>query len=123
MGRSRQQLGQLGEDTAVKILEARGYAIVDRNWRCPAGEVDIVARCNSVWVFLEVRTRRGSAFGTPEESLTQAKLDRMLSVAEHYLASHDLHDVDYRLDLIAIEVDHADNIVRLDILENVIEGR
>ena len=123
MGRRRQQLGQLGEETAVGALEARGYVTVDRNWRCEAGEVDIVARCGSTWVFVEVRTRRGSTFGTPEESLTQAKQARMVTVAEHYLAHRNLGEVDYRLDLVAVEVDKAGELVRVDILENVIEGR
>ena len=123
MGSSRQELGLLGEDTAVKALKARGHVIVDRNWRCPAGEVDIVARNDSTWLFVEVRTRTGSAFGTPEESLTRDKQDRMVSVAEHYLADHNLGDVDYQLDLVAVEVDHAGDIVRVDLLENVIEGR
>ena len=70
---------------------------------------------------MEVRTRRGDAFGSPEESLTPAKQARMVAVAEHYLSEHELHDVDWRLDLVAVEVDYAGNLVRLEVLESVVE--
>jgi putative endonuclease len=119
--RNRQQLGRWGEDAAAAELERRGYAIATRNWRCPAGEVDIVARRGSIWVFVEVRARRGDAFGSPEESLTAAKQARMVAVAEHYLAEHELDEVDWRLDLVALELDHAGHLIRLEVLENVVE--
>ncbi|MBN1177734.1 MAG: YraN family protein [Anaerolineae bacterium] len=119
MSHSRVGLGRRGEELAVTALTRRGYDVVARNWRCQAGEVDIVARTEGTWVFIEVRTRRGPAFGTPEESLTPAKLARMATVAESYLAEHDLHDVDWRLDLVAVVLDDAGRLDRLDVLENV----
>jgi putative endonuclease len=120
MSRSRVELGRRGEELAARELVRRGYEIVDRNWHCPAGEVDIVARHMGAWVFVEVRTRRGAVFGTPEESVTDAKQARMIAVAEHYLIEHDLVDVDWRLDLAAVVLDQGGRLTRLDVLENAV---
>jgi len=122
MGDARVRLGRRGEELAAAELVRRGYEVVERNWRCRAGEVDIVARHGPVWVFVEVRTRRGDAFGTPEESLTGPKQARMVDVALCYLAERDLGEVDWRLDLVAVEMDRAGRLVRMDVLENAVEG-
>ena len=121
MARGRIGLGRRGEELAAQALTRQGYQIVARNWRCEAGEVDIVARKDGVWHFVEVRTRRGTDFGTPEESLTPPKQVRMVAVAEHYLAAHGLEDVDWRLDLVAVEMDRAGRLVRVEMIENVVE--
>lgn len=122
MANRRIELGRRGEELAVRELTGRGYDVIERNWHCQVGEVDIVARQGEAWVFVEVRTRRGDAFGTPEESLTAAKQTRMVRVAQHYLIEHGLGDVDWRLDLVAVEVDHAGRPARLDVLENIVTG-
>lgn len=122
MGRARLSLGRRGEEIAARELVRRGYRVVSRNWRCEAGEVDLVARKDGVWHFIEVRTRRGREFGTPEESLTRAKQARMVAVAECYLAEHGLEDVDYRLDLVAVEMDRSGRLLRAEVLENVVWG-
>lgn len=122
MGRSRVGLGRRGEEIAARALARRGYRIVARNWHCPAGEVDIVAQDGQVWAFVEVRTRRGTRFGTPEESITAAKQTRMVDVALSYLAEYEIGDVDWRLDLVAVELDRAGRLVRVEVLENVVEG-
>jgi putative endonuclease len=116
---TRVKLGRRGEELAVAELTRRGYEIVTRNWRCPAGEVDVVARRGEVWYFVEVRTRRGREFGTPEESLTQAKQQRMIDVALTYLGEHDLHDVDWRISLVAVEMDRSGRPQRLEIYESI----
>ncbi len=116
MGRSRVGLGRRGEELAAQELWRRGYEIVSRNWRCPAGEVDIVARRGSVWTFVEVRTRRGEGFGTPEESVTGEKQARMRIVAEQYLAEHNLLEADAELLLVAVEMDRAGHLRRVEVL-------
>jgi putative endonuclease len=73
-----------------------------------------------VWVFVEVRTRRGEEFGSPEESLTAVKRARMVAVAEHYMVGHGVGEVDWRLDVVAVELDRAGRLVRLDVLENAV---
>ena len=122
MSRSRVGLGRRGEEIAAQRLTSRGYRIVARNWRCAAGEVDIVAQHGLVWAFVEVRTRRGTRFGTPEESITPAKQARMIDVALCYLAEHEIDKVDWRLDLVAVELDRAGRLVRVEVLENAVEG-
>lgn len=122
MSPARLRLGRQGEDLAVAELARRGYQIIERNWRCEAGEVDIVAREGSAWVFVEVRTRRSTRFGSPEESVTHAKQARMIVVAEHYLAEHELAEVDWRLDLVAVVVGRRGQPVRVSVLQNAVQG-
>ncbi len=119
MSDARVKLGRQGEELAVRELIRCGYEVVVRNWHCQAGEVDVVARRNEAWYFFEVRTRRGREFGTPEESLTPAKQQRMIDVALTYLGEHDLYDVDWRVGLVAVEMDQAGRLLRLEVYENI----
>ncbi|MBU0702470.1 MAG: YraN family protein [Chloroflexi bacterium] len=116
---ARVKLGRRGEGLAAHELTRRGYEIAARNWRCPAGEVDIVARRDEAWYFFEVRARRGRGFGAPEESVTPAKLQRMIDVALTYLGEHDLNDVDWRVGLAAVELDRAGRLLRLEIYDSI----
>jgi putative endonuclease len=121
MGKARVGLGRRGEALAADELARRGFEIVERNWHCHIGEVDIVARRDEVWTLFEVRTRRGRTFGTPEESLTRAKMERMIDVARMYLAEHgvNVHDVDWRIGLVAVEMDEAGYLVRMNVYETL----
>ncbi len=121
MSDGRVRLGRRGEALAVAELTRRGYQVVERNWYCQVGEVDVVARRDEVWYFFEVRTRRGRNFGTPEESITEAKQQRMIEVALTYLGEHDLnpYDVDWRVGLVAVEMDRAGRLLRLELYENI----
>jgi putative endonuclease len=100
---TRRKLGQWGEEQAARYLEAQGCQVVAANWRCTAGEVDLVVRDGDRLAFVEVRTRRGRAFGTPEESITPTKLARMAAVAESYVYEEGWAG-DWRLDVVAIRV-------------------
>ena len=71
-------LGDWGEDATEKFLERQGYQIVDRKYKCRWGEIDLVVRDGEELVFIEVRTRRGKLFGTPQESITEAEAGRMI---------------------------------------------
>jgi putative endonuclease len=96
--------------------------VVARNWRCQAGEVDIVGRRGDTWTFFEVRTRRGRDFGTPEESVTSGKQQRMADVALTYLSEHDLlelNDVDWRLGLVAVEMRRAGQLLRIEVYDSI----
>lgn len=82
---ARQRLGDALERRAADLLSAGGLAISERNWRCPAGELDLVARDGPVLVFVEVRARSGSTWGGARASITPAKQARLLRCAQHYL--------------------------------------
>ena len=99
---TRQKLGQWGEDRAADHLVARTCTVLARNWRCPAGEVDLIVLDGGCLAFVEVRTRRGDAYGTAEESITAAKLARMAAVAECYVYE-EAWAGDWRLDVVAIQ--------------------
>jgi putative endonuclease len=98
----RQSLGKRGEDLACAELEKRGYVIVDRRFRTRSGELDIVARDGVVLVFVEVRARTGCRFGTPFESVTWKKRQRLSRMAATYLSVKRLPVVPCRFDVVSI---------------------
>ncbi len=114
-------MGRRGETLTARELTRQSYEVVCRNWRCQIGEVDIVALRDGRWTFFEVRTRRGRGFGTPEESLTPTKVERMVDVARTYLAEHDrnVHDIDWCIGLVAVEMDQAGRLLRIDVYETI----
>ncbi len=118
----RRQLGRWGESLAARRLQATGHRIIERNYRCPAGEMDLVATIGDQWVFLEVKTRRGDAYGLPEDAITPAKAARLLTIAESYLQARGLVDVDWRVDLFAIELDAGGRLLRTEQIENAVTG-
>ena len=98
----RQSLGKRGEELACAELEKRGYVIVDRRFRTRCGELDIVARDGGVLVFIEVKARSGSNFGTPFESITWKKRQRLSQMAASYLFVRRLAGVACRFDVVAV---------------------
>ena len=81
-------LGQEGEKLAVQYLKRLGYRIICRNYRCPLGEIDIIARHGGVLVFVEVKSRSSQTFGSPGMAVTLAKQRKLSQVAWHYLQDH-----------------------------------
>ena len=119
---ARKRLGNVGEEIAARELTRRGYTVRERNWRCPEGELDLVAEQGETLVFVEVRTRRGDRFGTPEESITLAKRAHLIAAAQAYLLAHSLQDHDWRIDVVAVEMSAQGQLQRVDVIENAIEG-
>ena len=117
----RRGLGRRGEELAARHLTAKGYEIVARNWHCKAGELDLVAKDGDSLAFVEVRTRRGRTMGSPEESITPAKQTRLIALAEAYVQAHDWPG-DWRIDVVAIEMDRRGRLLRTDHYENAITG-
>lgn len=101
----RKQTGQQGETLAVTYLTKKGYTVLDRNWRCAGGELDIVAEDVATLVFIEVRTRRGQRFGRAEESITPAKQTRLIELAHAYLQEKSPLHSSWRIDVIAVQLD------------------
>jgi len=119
-GDYKQRLGRLGENIAASYLRQQGYTILVRNWHCPVGEIDIVAREGESLVFVEVRTRRGDRFGTPEESITPTKQSRLVELAQTYLQEAGLEDVAWRIDVLAIQMGQRGKVRRLNLIRNAI---
>ena len=121
MADNRKQLGAFGEQVAKNHLEKHGYEIVQCNYRCPIGEIDIVARDGDYLVFVEVRTKKDRKFGTPEESITLAKKTKLVELAETYLQEHQDSPELWRIDVVAVEVTGVDRISRIELVKNAID--
>ena len=114
----RKQTGRRGEEIAALHLTGRGYKIIQRNWRCPTGEMDLVTEDGDTLVFVEVRTRTGPRFGTAEESITPAKQARLIDLAYAYLQEMPAPPQAWRIDVVAIrlgpglpQINHIENAV------------
>ncbi len=104
MTTDRKRLGERGEDAAVAFLARAGMTVVERNWRCTSGEIDIVALDGDTLVLCEVKTRRTAAKGTPEEAVTPAKQRRYAKLAAAYLQAAGIEPVSVRFDVITLLV-------------------
>jgi putative endonuclease len=98
---AKDRLGKDGEDLAARHLLGAGFAIVTRNWRCPAGEIDIVARDRDALVIVEVKTRTSTAFGSPAEAITHRKQDKLRELALLWLREHP-HRGPIRFDVVSV---------------------
>jgi uncharacterized protein (TIGR00252 family) len=119
---ARRRLGDWGENLAALHLEAQGYTIVARNWRCRIGEIDLVARDGEAFVFVEVKTRRGRAFGAPEEALTPKKAEKLSLLGQQYMVDHALDDVNWRIDLVVVELDGRGRLLRCEHMPGAVWG-
>jgi putative endonuclease len=128
----RRQLGNTGEALAVQALTAAGLTIVARNWRCAAGEIDIVAQetapdfvaggLPAPWlVLVEVRTRRGNAFGTALQSITRRKQAKLREVAEQYVQTT-AWPGPWRIDVVAIQFDGHGHLLAMDHIRHAVSG-
>jgi putative endonuclease len=104
----RQALGKAGEDLACAELRRRGYAILARRYRTRRGELDIVARDGDTLVFVEVKARRATGYGTPQEAVTWEKRRRLAAMADDFLARARLGAVPCRFDVVAVRMGSAD---------------
>ncbi len=118
---ARRKLGQRGEDLAVAQLCNQGYVICERNYRCPRGEIDLVARDGDCLVFVEVRTRRGREYGSPEESIIPAKQAKLIELAQTYVQEHHWAG-DWRIDVVAVEMSRAGQVLRVEVIQNAVGG-
>ena len=117
----RSGLGHRGEEIASWFLGEKGYQILSTNYRCRWGEVDIVARDGEELVFVEVRTRHSAEYGSPEESLTAAKVRRLLATSRYYLQQHADAESGWRIDLVCIRLTPDRRLERIDHFHHAIE--
>ena len=123
----RRATGARGESVAAAHLRERGYTIVTQNWRCGRGEIDIVAQEGTTLVFVEVRTRSSTALGTAEESVTHAKQQRLIQLAQSYLDERERAmepwQGAWRIDVISLQVDRSSGrVLRFNHLPGAVEG-
>ena len=117
---NRQEVGKLGEKLAQKFLKKKGYHIRETDFRCRTGEIDIIAQQKDCLVFVEVRTKSSLGFGTPEESITQGKKEKIINSALTYISTHQKLPPLWRIDVVAIEVDQKGKSKRIELIENAI---
>jgi len=118
---ARQALGRKGEEVAVDFLKKQGYRIIKRNYRCRAGEIDIVVKEGSSLVFVEVKSRRSTHFGLPEEAVSYEKRRHLTRVALGYLTHHRIKETKCRFDVVSVLMnDHGVKEIRL--IKNAFEA-
>ncbi|MBD3184020.1 YraN family protein [Candidatus Poribacteria bacterium] len=103
----RKRLGEKGESVAAKFLKRKGYSIIEKNFSCKLGEIDIIAEKDNTIIFTEVRTKNTDEFGTPQESITPNKIKHISRVALYYIKANKLFKRSCRFDVIA--VNYANN--------------
>ncbi len=108
----RKNLGALGERLAAETLQQGGLEIVARNWRCPLGEIDIIARDGESLVIVEVKTRRGRAAGTPEQGVDRRKQQKLCQLAQCYVENIGWEG-DVRLDVVGVELAPTGKLLRV----------
>ncbi len=102
MTTQRQAIGAYGERLAARHLTAQGLVLLDRNWRCPDGEIDLILRDGDELVFCEVKTRRGTSFGSPAEAVGWRKVRRLRHLAARWLDASGLHARQIRFDVVEV---------------------
>ena len=113
-------VGKCGEEIAVAYLKAQKYSIIDRNYRCICGELDIVAKDGKTVVFVEVKARRGLSYGPPQLSVTQFKQRQISKAALVYMSAKRISDAAARFDVIAIYL-HRKQGPRIDHIKNAFD--
>lgn len=127
-GDNRQSLGRHGEALAAEYLQAKGYQILERNFRSPYGEIDLIAfqadeeslHGGPVQVFVEVKTRSTNAYGYPEEAVTPSKQVHLIQAAQAYLQRHPDQTGDWRIDVIAVRTGQAEGPAEIKYFENAV---
>ena len=119
-GKTRVRLGAFGERMALGHLKNSGYQIIAKNYRCSRGEVDIIAKDGTQLVFVEVRTRKGSNYGTPEESVDKIKQAKIIEVAQSFLQEAGMEDALWRIDVVAIQLTAGGKLSRIEIVKNAV---
>jgi putative endonuclease len=116
----RRELGNTGEKLARDFLKKKGYKLREANYRCREGEIDIVAEKKGCLIFVEVRTKTGTGFGSPEESVTFAKKEKIIASALTYMSEHQNLPEFWRIDFVAVELNRNGKATRIELIENAI---
>jgi len=115
----RQRLGAAGERAATTFLRRRRYRILQRNYRCPTGELDLIALDGTTVVFVEVKTRTQEGFGNPLEAVDRRKQRQIIRAAKYFLSEHNLHDRPVRFDVVGVW--REEGRVTCELIQNAFE--
>jgi putative endonuclease len=120
MPHARRLFGDKGEQLAAAFLKQKGMRVREKNYTCSYGEIDLVAQQGGELVFVEVKTRKSTRFGYPEESITPQKIKHIMRTAEHYMHVHKWTDRPWRIDVVAITLHDQESpeIVHLAHIDN-----
>ena len=116
----RQAIGRWGESVAAQFLQGKGYEILARNLRSVYGELDIIARCGTTIVFIEVKTRTSSSFGLPEISVGPRKIRHLLDSAQAFMQLYPGPEQEWRVDVIAVEGHPGGPDPHIEVFENAV---
>lgn len=114
----RKQLGDFGEEIAKKYLIHKGYTICHKKFRCPLGEIDLIAKNSDDLVFIEVKTRRSLRFGEPFESIDSGKQKKMIKLAQYYMSYYKISEINVRFDVVSLLVDESWNVKEIKLIQN-----
>ena len=117
---ARQGLGRTGERLAAETLMSKGYRILERNFRCRQGEIDLVSEHEEDIIFVEVKARRGVSFGLPEDALTMRKRRKLVEVASYYLDLHTCSDRSWRIDVVAVQFSSSGKLEEIRIYKHAV---
>lgn len=117
---NRAATGRLGEREAASFLEKKGYKVLERNYRCRFGEIDMIAREGATLVFVEVKTRATDRFGTPGESVDSRKQKKITLTAQYYIESNRLGEADMRFDVVGVEM--RDGVFSFELIRDAFEA-
>ena len=117
---NRKEVGVLGEKLAKNFLKKKGYRVRETNFRCRHGEIDIIAEKKDCLIFIEVRTKTSTDFGSPEESITFAKKEKLIASALAYQNVHQNLPLSWRIDFVAVELDQKGKATRIELIENAV---
>jgi putative endonuclease len=114
-------IGRLGETYAADYLVRQGYEILEKNYRRQYGEVDIIASDRGTVVFIEVKTRRSSLYGSPHEAVDQRKQRQLSRIAQEYLVSRRLQDAVARFDVLGVTLDQQNRPVKVELIKDAFD--
>lgn len=115
----RQQLGRTGEEAALQYLDQQGYRILERNFRCRFGEIDLIARDGQTLVFIEVKTRRSRMFGAPALAVTKEKQRRLIKTSQFYLSQKGAAQPVCRFDVVTVQIEGGEP--RVEVIKNAFQ--
>jgi putative endonuclease len=115
------EIGNLGESAAAEYLYCEKYEVITRNFRSRFGEVDIIARDGKYIVFVEVKTRYNSIYGSPGEAVNYTKITKLRKTAEYYIIKNKLYKDFFRFDVIEVYIDYNDNSQTIKHIKNAFQ--